>query len=278
MPSIRLSAGTVHFDETGPPDGRPVVFVHGFIMGGALFAGLAGRLATRGLRCFAPTWPLGAHPQPMDAGSDLTPRGIARTIAEFLEALELEDVVLGGNDTGSARGQGVAVDHAARLGGLVLTNGDAFDNFPPRVLRPLIPLTRVPLAFRLALAPQRLASVRRSGIGYGPLSHHDVDHLARGWVRALLAHPQTMEDLRRFTSGLDSSITQDAARRLTGFKRPALIAWAADDRLFPLSHAVRLAELLPDSRLETIAGSRTYSMIDQPDQLADLVADFAIGG
>ena len=38
----------------------------------------------------------------MRPGADVTPRGIAAIIAAFLEALDLEDVVLLGNDSGGA--------------------------------------------------------------------------------------------------------------------------------------------------------------------------------
>ncbi|HEX2015316.1 MAG TPA: alpha/beta hydrolase, partial [Solirubrobacteraceae bacterium] len=131
MPVVELPAGSIHYTEEGPREGRPVVFVHGYLMGGELFGELSGRLAQRGLRCLSPTWPLGAHPEPMAPGADVTPRGIAGIIASLLEVLDLDDVVLVGNDTGGALCQVVAADHPERLGALVLTNCDAFENFPP---------------------------------------------------------------------------------------------------------------------------------------------------
>jgi pimeloyl-ACP methyl ester carboxylesterase len=273
MGTIGLPAGTIHYDEVG--SGRPVVCVHGYLMGGDLWSELGSRLASRGLRCIMPTWPLGAHPAAMKPGTDLTPRGVAAIIADFLEALDLRDVVLIGNDTGGALSQVVAVDHPDRLGALVLTNCDAFDNFPPSFFKALVQAAKVPGALRTALAPMRTAAARRSPLGYGMLSHHDIDHLAREWVKPL-RDPAVLDDLRRVTVGLDKRVTLDAARRLESFDRPTLFAWATDDRLFPLEHAQRLAAAMPDARVETIAGSRAFSMIDQPDALASLVADFAL--
>jgi pimeloyl-ACP methyl ester carboxylesterase len=276
MGTIDVPAGTIHYDEVG--SGRPVVCVHGYLMGGDLWSELGSRLASRGLRCIMPTWPLGAHPSAMKPGTDLTPRGVAVIIADFLEALDLRDVVLVGNDTGGALSQVVAVDHPDRLGALVLTNCDAFDNFPPSFFKALVKAAKVPGGLKAALAGLRLATVRRSPLGYGLLSHGDVDHLASGWARNLLGNADVLEDLRRFTLGLDPEVTEDAARRLSGFDKPVLLPWATDDKLFPLEHARRLAEILPDARVETIASSRTFSMLDQPDQLASLVADFALTG
>ena len=275
MPAIQLQQGTIHYEEAGPADGRPLVFVHGYLMGGDLWAGVGARLAERGLRAIMPTWPLGAHPQPMNAGADLTPRGVAAIIAGFLEALELDDVVLVGNDTGGALCQVVAVDHPERLGALVLTNCDAYDNFPPSFFKALIAAAKLPGGLKGALAPMRTAVARRSPLGYGMLSHGDVDHLAKGWVQPALSNPRVLDDLRRFTVALDNEVTLDAARRLPGFGKPVLLAWAPDDKLFPLEHAERLAAAQPDARVETIADSRAFSMIDQPDRLAGLIAEVA---
>jgi pimeloyl-ACP methyl ester carboxylesterase len=84
VPTIELDSGSIHYTEAGPADGPVVVCVHGYLMGGSLFDGLADRLAREGIRTIAPTWPLGAHPEPMAPGADLTPRGVAAIIAGFL--------------------------------------------------------------------------------------------------------------------------------------------------------------------------------------------------
>jgi len=275
MPAIQLQQGTIHYEEAGSADGRPLVFVHGYLMGGDLWAELAARLAERGLRAIMPTWPLGSHPEPMRDGADLTPRGVAAIIAGFLEALELEDVVLVGNDTGGALCQVVAVDHPERLGALVLTNCDAYDNFPPGVFKALVAAAKLPGGLKAALTPMRSAAARRSPAGYGSLSHGDVDHLARRWVQPVFSTPGVLEDLRRFTVALDKAVTLDAAERLPHFEKPVLLAWALDDKFFPLEHAQRLAAALPDARVETIESSRAYSMIDQPERLATLVEQVA---
>lgn len=275
MPSVRLETGTIHYSEFGAREGRPIVFVHGYLMGGELFFDLGRRLAAQGFRCLAPTWPLGAHTEPMAPGADVTPRGVAAMIGRFLEALDLEDVVLLGNDSGGALCQVVAVDHPERLGALVLTNCDTFENFPPSFFKALVKAARLPGGLRAALAPMRAATARRSPLGYGLLSHHDVDHLAREWVRPIFEQPGVLEDLRRFTVAVRPEVTLYAAARIGSFDRPVLLAWATDDKLFHLRDAERLAALLPDARVERIDNSRALSMIDQPARLAELVSDFA---
>ena len=93
MPAVTLSAGSIHYDRSGPGDGRPVVFIHGYAMGRSLWRPLTDRLAERGFLCIAPTWPLGAHEEAMRPEAELTMEGVAAMVGELLEALGLEDVV-----------------------------------------------------------------------------------------------------------------------------------------------------------------------------------------
>lgn len=273
MDTVELSGGTIHYETAGPAAGRPVVFVHGYAMGGSLWRPLAGRLAQHGLRCITPTWPLGAHQRAMRPSADLTMRGVAAMVAEFLTAAGLDDVVLVGNDTGGAIAQVVATEFPERLGALVLTSCDAFEHFPPPIIKPLIAAAAVPALFWAGAQTMRARAVRRRA--YGALSHGNLDALTAEWTRRLVRDRAIIEDLRRFTGSLRRQTTLDAAARLPRFTKPALIAWSADDAFFPQEDGRRLAEALPNSRLEVIENARTYSMLDQPDVLAALVTEFA---
>lgn len=271
MPTATLQQGTIDYAETGT--GRPVVFVHGYLMGGDLWQRLAAELAPRGYRCIAPTWPLGAHREPMAPATDLSPTGLAALIAAFIAKLGLEDAILVGNDSGGALCQIVAAEHADAIGALVLTNCDAFENFPPSFFKALVPAAMVPGALAAILQAFRSGLVRRAPIGYGLLSRSGVDDLAREWVKAPLHDAAVRRDLRKVTLGLRPRYTLAAAAKLPQFGKPALVAWAPGDRLFPEQHGRRLATLLPDARFELVHDSGTFSMIDQPATLAALIAD-----
>jgi pimeloyl-ACP methyl ester carboxylesterase len=273
VPTIELSAGPIHYDIAGPKNGRLLLCVHGYLMGASLWRPLSGRLAQRGLRCLMPTWPLGAHSQPMRREAELTMESVAAIVADFLVALDLDDVTLVGVDTGGAIAQLVAVEHPERLGGLVLTSCDAFEHFPPPILKPFITAARLGAPeFTAALTLLRTRFGRNRA--YGALAHRDIDDLAREWLSAPLSDRRVRHDLRRFTASLTSATTLRAAERLPQFERPALIAWSADDEFFPLDDGRRLAATLPNSRLELIEGARTFSMLDKPEHLAGLIDDF----
>ncbi|QUR65836.1 alpha/beta fold hydrolase [Mycobacterium spongiae] len=274
MPTIDTNSGTIHYEATGPDNGRPVVLVHGYLMGGQLWQQVSDRLASRGLRCIAPTWPLGAHPQALHPSADRSITGVAGIVADVLAALDLEEVVLVGNDTGGVVTQLVAAYHPDRLGALVLTSCDAFEHFPPPILKPVIVAAKSRALFRAAMQTMRASAARRRA--YQGLAHADIDDLTRIWVRPALSDPAIAEDLRQLSLSLRPEVTTGVATRLPEFHKPTLIAWSEEDLFFPLSDGQRLAATIPNARFEVVPGARTFSMVDRPDRLADLLATVAV--
>jgi pimeloyl-ACP methyl ester carboxylesterase len=227
-------------------------------------------------RCISPELPFGAHPTPMRPDADLTTAGLGRMVADFLQTLDLREVILVGNNSGGAIAQVVAARHPHRLGGLVLATCDAFDNYPPKLFRPLIAAARVGMLTPL-LASLKIRPARSLPSAYGWLTHHQPPHeLIDEWIANYLADKGVRRDTRRLTAAMgDDALMGQIAAELAGFTKPVLLAWAADDKHFPLEHAWRLAGILPDARLELIRGSRTWVMRDQPEHTAHLIGRFA---
>lgn len=274
MSTIDINAGTIHYEATGPESGRPIVFVHGFMMGGELWRQVSARLAGAGLRCIAPTWPLGAQPQPLGPGADRTIGGVARIVADVLTALDLQDVVLVGNDTGGLVAQLVAVHYPERVGALVLTSCDAFEHFPPPILKPVILAAKSKTLFRGAIHALRAPVARKRA--YDGLAYTNIDDLTRAWVQPAISDAKVAEDLRQFSLSLRTEIATGVAARLSEIRVPTLVAWSADDVFFAQEDGERLAAAIPNARLEVLPGARTFSMVDQPERLADLMSTIAV--
>jgi pimeloyl-ACP methyl ester carboxylesterase len=270
VPEIALPQGTIRYRDEGA--GPTVVFVHGVLVDGRLWEPVVDRL--EGFRRVVPDLPLGSHRLPMRPDADLSPTGLAELIADFLGALDLRDVTLVGNDTGGALCQLVVTRHPDRIGRLVLTNCDAFDNFPPKAFRGLILAARAHL-LTAAMQPMRLRAARRLPIAYGWLANRIPDELLDAWVEPFLSDTGVRRDARRVFAGIDRGLLLDTAARLREFDRPVLLAWAPEDRFFPLEHARRLATIFPDARVVEVPGSRTFVSLDQPEQLAALIREHA---
>jgi pimeloyl-ACP methyl ester carboxylesterase len=273
VPELDLPQGTITYREAGA--GEPVVFLHGYLMDSRLWDGLVERLAPD-LRCIALDLPFGAHRHALRRDADLSARGVAQLVFDALAALDLDGVTLVGNDSGGAIAQVVAAEHPERLARLVLTPCDCFDNFPPKFFVSLVWAARVPGGLTAAILPLRMRAPRALPIAYGwvtkrrPLPHG----LIADWVRAYFADRGVRRDLAKVTRGLDHRVTERAAQALAHFDRPTLLAFAPDDKLFPMEHAHRLAAILPDAQVAAIEDSRTWVMIDQPERTAELIREF----
>lgn len=269
---LRIPQGSLTVHERG--EGPPLLFVHGLLVNGLLWREVVDRLAGEA-RCIVPHWPLGSHGRALEPRADLTPPGLARLIVDAMDALGLERATLVGNDTGGALCQLVAVNHPERVERLVLTPCDAFDNFPPRLFRPLVAAARVPAALRLVLNAMRVPGAARSPLGFGWLTKRPVpDQVMGAWMGPVLSDAAVRRDTAAVLRGIDPRHTLDAAARLHRFDRPALIAWAREDRFFPYAHAERLATIIPQARLVGIDDSYSFVPEDQPGPLSEAIREF----
>ena len=269
---LELPQGRVRYLEAGT--GSPIVFLHGLLVNANLWRKVVAKLSPE-VRCIALDLPLGSHTLPMPLGADLTPHGLADLIADAVEALALGEVTLVGNDTGGALCQMVVTRRPDRIGRLVLTSCDYRDNFPPPMFRYFKLAAAIPGAMKLLMAPMRLRAPRRLPFAFGWLVKRPIDRQAEdSYLLAGMTIPGVERDLKRVIKGIDKRYTNEAADRLGQFEKPALIAWSREDRFFKPAHAKRLAQDLPNARLEWIENARTFSPEDEPDRLAELIASF----
>ena len=274
MSQIELSAGTIEYEDTGG-EGPTLVLLHGLLMDASLWDDVIADLSVDH-RCVAPTLPLGAHRHAMH-DADLSLRGIARLVAEFLDRLDLRDATVVGNDTGGALVQLLVGDGATRVSRIVLASCDAFDNFPPGLTGKTLVLTGKlpPALFGLFMQQMRLRPLRRLPIAFGWLTKRGDAATAR-WMKPVLQQREIRRDTVRVlrAAAAEKNLMLDTSERLPAYDRPALVAWASEDRVMPPDHGRRLAELLPQGRLVEIADSYTLIPLDQPARLAQAIRDF----
>ena len=269
---VELSAGTIHYEDHG--SGEPLVFVHGFGANGLLWKDTAAALEGSH-RCIVPDWPLGSHPEAMRPDADLTPPGLARLISEFIAALELEDVTVIGNDSGGAVCQMLVTEQPERIARLVLTNCDCFEKFPPGRFKAMSKALKVPGMATVMAQSMRLRANRRSPLAYGALTAKPIDDdLLVAWTEPQIHDAGIRRDGARFMAAADTRDTMRAAEKLRDLRIPGLLVWGAADRFFTLEDARRLAGLIPDSRLVEIPGAKTFVQLDEPIQVADVIASF----
>lgn len=273
--AVVVDAGTIRYREVG--DGPVLLFIHGLLANGTLWRDVVPPLTGR-FRCIVPDLPLGGHAVPMHPQADLTPPGIARIVADLMVALDLHDVTLVGNDTGGAICQIVITEHPERIGGLVLTNCDAYDAFFPLLLRPF--------GWGAARFGERFTSAIGWALRHRPAQRLLLRLVARrrmdeatldAYFSAFTGNAGVRRDVARFLPTVSSRYTLEAAKRFSTFHHPVLIVWGTADFIFPAKLAHRLQQDFANARLEFIAGSRAFVPEDRPEELASAIVRFMDG-
>jgi pimeloyl-ACP methyl ester carboxylesterase len=269
---VSLPQGTVRYYDQGT--GPTLVFIHGLLANGLLWSRVISRLVPH-FRCIAPDLPLGAHSLPLHPDVDLSPPGVAHLVADFLEARDLHDVTLIGNDTGGAICQLVIANHPERISRLVLTNCDAFEQFFPPLVSPFhygARLFGIQFANFLAwvLHAQSAKRLFLAALAHRRLDQEELDAI----FHPLLHLPFARSDVTRFLQTIFNRYTLEAARTFSSFHHPVLLVWGKDDPFFSSRLAHRLQQAFPDATLKFLPHSRAFVQVDQPEALAQQITEF----
>ena len=270
MSSVDLRCGTIHYRDIG--SGPSLLFVHGVFTNGDLWNAVLPRMSAR-FRCIVPTLPLGAHADPMRPDADLSPRALAGALLELLDKLDVRNVTLVGNDTGGALCQLALAQSPQRVTGIVLTNCDAFEDFPPRALRPLYAATHLPGFFWLMARLLRVGVVRRLFFASVARSQPDPAFLASS-LEPFVRDARIRRDVQKTMRAVSKRDTLAAAETFGSFDGSALIVWGTGDLFFSTKLANRLANTFRRAHLEVVSGARTFVPLDAPEVLADLLERF----
>ncbi len=281
MESKRLETrlGPLAWRSTG--QGPALVFFAGALANGDLWRDVVAALEDR-YRCITIDLPLGAHPWPLSPGADRSATSLARLLLDCLELLDVEDATVVVNDTaGGLLLLSLATDHPAlrRVGRLVLTNCENYDQFPPDKLKKAVAMCRTTPSLARALfrlqtwLQHRSSAVRRRGIATVAASGLDDERVESFSGPARRDH-RVAGDLVAALAGERPQLLIDAAEAIPRFDRPVLVIWGESCDFFPMTGAQRLASDFPRATLVPVPGAKTWVPVDNPAAVADGIVRF----
>ncbi len=273
MAQVALEHATIEYRVLGPEDSPhpPVLFVHGILVDSRLWDRVAEGLARRGFRCYLPDWPLGSHTIGVSDPGSLSPRGVATMISDFIAAQGLSDVTLVGSDTGGGLCQIVVDEHPDQIGRLVLTNCDAFEEFPPFPFTVVFALLRGPISIKVLFEQMRFTALRHSPLGFGLLFRPDAQ-LTAAWITPARTDPRIRRDLATLLRNVAKTDLVGVSTRMTRFAKPVTLVWGQRDRCFTPALGRRLAAQFPNATLIEVPDARTFVALDAPAPVIDAVA------
>jgi len=257
--------------------GPPIVFFAGAFANGDLWRDVVTALEDR-YRCISVDLPLGAHPWPLSAGGDRSATSLARLLLDCLELLDLQDATVVANDTaGGLLLLSLATGHPAlsRVGGVVLTNCDSYDQFPPDALKKVASMCRTVPWLARALVRMQLRSSRLRRKIIASVAATGLDEARqRSFFEPGPRDPRIAGDLVTAFAGFRPQLLVDAAGAIPCYDQPVLLVWGDACDFFPISHAQRLASDFPRATLVSIHGAKTWVPVDNPAAVADAITAF----
>lgn len=269
-----MVAGTpVDVCEIGPPDGEPVVFVHGLSGCWQNWLENLPVLADAGFRCVALDLPgFGASPMPRER---ISISGYGAILDELLEVLGIEAATIVGNSMGGFIGAELAIRFPQRVERLVLVSAAGLTIETQRNDAAQAVLNRLDFALGayagwFASKSDFVARRRR---------------LRRGTFSIVAAHPESLpaplvaENLRGsgkpgFVPALDALTSYPIRDRLPEIACPTLIVWGTKDRLVPVRDASEFERLIPDSRKVVYPDTGHVAMLERPTAFNALLQAF----
>jgi len=275
---VEVGEATVAYVEDGV--GPPLLLLHGCPFSSFVWRHVIARLRSR-FRCIAPDL-LGLGDTGTPQGADWSLPAQAATVIGLLDALGIDAVDVVAHDHGAATAQLIAAEHPDRIRRLVLTNAEAYDNWPSADELPFIRATQLPIVGRLVLWAWARPALFRYALRSGKAVRDPAvlsPELLRGYVAANLVDRHRRAKTQRFLAGqldpANNRATTDALPGLRAFTHPTLIVWGADDPHFGAEWGQRLLDDIPGAhRIELLPDTGHLLMEERPDDLARLLTDF----
>jgi pimeloyl-ACP methyl ester carboxylesterase len=276
---LETRLGPVAWQSSGR--GPALVFFAGALANHDLWRDVIAALDGR-YRCVTVDLPLGAHPTALTAGADRSAASLARLLLDSLDLLDVTDATVVANDTaGGLLLLSLASGHPAlgRVGRMVLTNCESYDQFPPDALKKASALSRAfpwlaSTAIRLQLRRQLgRPAVQSKGIASVTATGLDPERTA-SFAGPGARDRRVAGDRVAAMAGFRPHLLLDAAAAIPRFDRPVLLIWGEECRFFPMAHARRLAADFPHATLVSVPGARTWVPVDNPAAVAGAIAEF----
>jgi pimeloyl-ACP methyl ester carboxylesterase len=256
--SVETPSGRISYLEQGT--GPTALFVHGVLLNGYLWRHQLTELSDI-RRCIAVD--LLAHGDTEIApGQDVSVTANAEMIRQFLDALNIDQVDLVGNDSGGGITQIFAALYPDRVRSLTLTDCDTHDNWPPEAFKPFLAMAAgggLRGTLDVMLSDK---SVYRSPQALGPAYEQPerlTDDSIETYLRPFVKTHQRTRDLEHFLAAFDNQHTLAVEDRLKKLTAPTLIVWGTDDIYFDVKWSHWLAENIPGVRRRVeLKGARIF--------------------
>ncbi|HXJ04877.1 MAG TPA: alpha/beta hydrolase [Candidatus Acidoferrum sp.] len=246
--------------------GPPVILLHGYPDNLQIWSELAPRLAAR-FKVIAFDWPGMGLSEAWTGGA--TPFDFARRLRTLMDSWSIERAAIIGHDMGGQPALALAAEYPPRISQLVVMNSlviwDEKTSWEIALLRKFgwnrILLKRMPRAvFWRAIQTFLPGSFK-------------LDAELRGDLWESFQKLEVREFVVRMCAGYQGTLPR-LKQLYPSIQSPSLFLWAERDKHFPVSHAKRLAEMVPGAKLEEIPRGGHWMALNLAEEVSTRILRF----
>jgi pimeloyl-ACP methyl ester carboxylesterase len=246
-----------------PRDGQPaIVLIHGFANSSMSFLDLGEELASDHYVIALDMLGFGLSDKPVD--HNYGNEAQAQTVIEFIEALGLDEVVIGGHSMGGAHAVHIAIDSPRVVGMILFNPGIITTGVPPATQYFVFPLPRL-AAKTFSQRAFRQSFLRSSYVNPEIVTEARLDEL--------MLTTQSEGYIEGVTTLMSYYVAGNEIEILDEVRVPTLIIWGADDKRKPMEEATQLDSMLETSRLIILEKAGHYVHEEQPQQAANAIRE-----
>jgi pimeloyl-ACP methyl ester carboxylesterase len=216
------------------------------------------------------------HGESAKAPGDYSLGAYANQIRDLLEALGQGPGTIVGHSLGGGVALQFAYQFPERCSRLVLVSSGGLGREVHGILRAAaLPGAELVLPWLASVATHGIGTLIKAAEKLGLQASADLGQAWRSF--ASLEQP----DARRVFLQTVRGVIDLGGQRLSAEDKlylsegmPTMIVWGERDPLIPVTHAIRVHELIPASRLEIFPGAGHYPYLDDPERFAALLLDF----
>ena len=241
--------------------GQPVlVFIHGFANSLQSFQRIAPLLADD-YRVIALDMPgFGLSGKPVD--HDYSNPSQAAVVADFIAALGLNDVIIGGQSMGGAHALHVA-EMAPEVIGMILFN--------PGIITTGVPAATQYFVFPLPRLAAKTFGQRDFRENFLTSSYLDPALVTEAVMDELMLGPRSEGYIEGTTALMGYYVAGNEIDMLANVDVPTLIVWGKEDKRKPAGEAEQLRDMIAGSRLIIVEDAAHYVHEEQPQVAAQAI-------
>lgn len=264
---VELGSGCTHYELAGPPEGEPVVLIHGFSVPYFIWDQTFEALSQAGRRVLR---------------YDLLGRGFSdrphtryslelfvRQLAELLDALRMGTVELVGLSMGGVIASAFTVQYPQRVRRLALIDPIGTEPMP---LSPLYKAALLPGISELIVSLLGTDNMVK-GLASDFFDPREIERFERQY--------RTQMQYRGFKRAIISTLrnktvngSPETYTRLGQLDTPVLLLWGREDRTLPLAQSKPLLERVPRAEFHILEGAGHLPNCEQPEITHRLLLDF----